>query len=146
MCLQVKHLLDGYWYQADNRSIPDQYTLLNGSQVSLISKEELQTCVHEKFNNSLTVMGDSHLRFLFTYLLRELNVRMPFLPKLGKDYHNGNYYFLRSNFCSDQKMKLQQYINTTLHMIKSSPTKHYVLLFGGNSWDILRTCHVVSMK
>ena len=140
---QIQYLRDGYWHKSDMN--PFQYKLHNGSRVQLITKTELQSCVHEKFSDSITVIGDSHQRFLSWYLLRELDIRFPMKgAKKMKNMRKLQHSFIWSTYCPILRQNLDQYINGSLKSMKSNPQRSYLLHFGGSSWDIVHHNAAVS--
>ena len=62
------------------------------------------------------------------------------------DYTDGKYVFLRSNFCSDQIKKITEYIDTNHQNMMNNSKSNFVLFLGGSSWDIMKKCHVVSIR
>ena len=140
---QIDNLLDGYWYK-HNATSPYQYNLLNRSRVHLLSQSQLQQCIHDQYHDSITAIGDSHVRFMFWYLMRELETPLPVAGSTMKlAAKQGSHSFEWTAYCRDLKRNLQRYIGSHLKTIENNPRRKFLVLLSGGSWEILFHSHTV---
>ena len=142
--LKIDNILDGYWHKSPGNKY--QYKLLNGSNLQLISTSSVKQCVRDKFNNSISVLGDSHMRFWYFYILHELHVPLPTLSgRMHNDFTKASYYFVWDAFCSVHREKYQTYLDSILAKTRANPYRQFLLVIGHGSWDMLHNFSTVSL-
>ena len=122
-----------YWLHTEN----NHYWIDNGCRSNALTYQVINNCYKEQFNNSLSVMGDSHLTYTFFYMLSL--IKHPVAKNADKIHHdvyvqNQFRYYWNDYFSSTAANLEKFYKNIT--QTNYINRKTHSIIFDGGIWDI----------
>ena len=119
-----------------------KYVLANKKcYVPNIPSTFIRSCLNNKYSSYFTVIGDSHMRYIFGYLQIILNRQNPLYEKSKKYVATPSEQFYWVTTCQSRIEALQDYEK---YLETSHKSKHLLLMDGG-AWDLAKEGHTVSI-
>ena len=147
-CEHVEYLdtEDGYWISdSSKRSKYQKYIIedisVPGSHCAfhVMDLEKLTSCFEKKFNHTMTMIGDSHIRYAFFHLIN-LSTGKNIARHVHHDIKVTTHYFKWKPYCKDlvrglKEYTKQRYKDAILGDSDLLP-KYHLLILGVGHWDL----------
>ena len=145
-CKNVHNLsiVSGYWKRNEktlNRSF-NQYVIRDSSAPGqhcifpMMSEKTIKQCFTEKFNDDLTMMGDSHIRYAFYYLI-QLTTGPSLSRALHRNINVNMHHFQWKPLCKSVTIGLKNYLDERLKDRRlGSGNFSDLLILGIGMWDL----------
>ena len=136
-------LLNHYWLQ--NKQ--GMHWIENGCPVRPLPSEQMRECFTERFHNRITVIGDSHVLYLYYYLVHLIDPKaVTQAGKTHKDRFIKSYRYLWTTFAETFHKKIRNLvIQLRMTQNKSANGTELIVLHCG-SWDLANNGSVSIMS
>ena len=99
--------------------------------MDLLPVPRIQHCFKSRYKNNFLIVGDSHLRYTYVYLLELLDSLPPGMqPKFQHDFYLNNKQFIWAPYVSDVLKTMKDVLSN-----KTSLLPKFIVLSGG-AWDL----------
>ena len=140
VCMEP-HKLDyslGYWVKQQNEHryiLPDPESPNGWCMPSSLRPEEINSCFVDKFKKSMTLIGDSHIRFTFYYMTNVTGGRELY-RNVQHNITEQDRIFLWTTMCHNLVANLEEYLNKYYHRPVLNEDPAHLLILGIGSWDM----------
>ena len=119
-----------YWLHRNKQHV----WVENGCQLNDLPNDVVKKCYSERYNNKISVLGDSHMAYSYFYLLRYINTSAIKTKHIHGDHDISNFTYYKSTTFRTYPTKLQKVSNNILKQGKES--KSNLLLLNGGVWEL----------
>ena len=136
--------IQGFWNGTSN-PYPKYVVSNQHCTVPHISNNDFKECLQSKYKGGFSVIGDSHMRALYYYLVNVTTGVYAFTPtrRIDMDFNTMEFKWITT--CDTLVEKLQAYVQRIADANKLDPLQQYVLFFDILAWDLMvDTYHTVS--
>ena len=126
-----------YWLYQHNIST----WVKNGCALDFLSSEDIQQCFKNRFNNSLSVIGDSHLAYSFFYIISLIDAptASALADKVTSDVNIGDYSLYWTTFLDTFTVNIKRLMVKFLQKKYKSltPRRHLLVMDAGTKNNTL---------
>ena len=143
-CTNVARLdmTKGIWFRNKTTSDYNRYLVPHPTPkyclFPLMTKESIRKCIGHRFNNTIIMMGDSHIRYSY-YIFLKLILNRDHFKIVHSDVKVETYNFKWSPMCTNLAGSLKKFI-------KAKSTQNQLLILDTGAWDLYRPSVKVSTK
>ena len=132
----------GIWFRTNTTAHYNRYILPHQSygycMFSLMATEDIRSCIHKRYSYSITMMGDSHMRYSFYKFLKLVLDRDQYkISHSHQRVQKIKLYWVPK--CYELVERLTRLLNT-----KSSP--HNLIILDTGVWDLHKPAAKVSIR
>ena len=130
--------LHGFW-ALDSQLIPRYIISHKRCDLPQVSDKEFSECVYSRYNGSFTVIGDSHMRGLYYYLVNATTGVYVHNEEKQIDVKYGQMEFKWITECDKLVEKLKTFVDYVLEANVRFPRQQHLLVFDILAWDLMRS-------
>ena len=129
--------LQGFW-ALDSKLISQYVISHKRCNLPQIADQEFSKCVYSKYNGSFTLIGDSHMRGLYYYLVNATTGVYTHTEARNIDMNYHEMHFKWITVCEVLVQKMKTYVDGILEANVHHPHQQHLLVFDILAWDLMR--------